>query len=95
MPCMADPSRLRIIANMTPPLGRILKILEPLFPGSKYMDGTRSLMIQRDEIIITVYNSGKVSIGMIKNENEAKEVFEELRSTINRAILIDVVPAPK
>ena len=95
MPCIADPSRLRIIANMTPPLGGILKILEPLFPRSRYLDRTRSLIIQKEEIIITVYSSGKVSIGMVKNESEAREVLEELRITINEAIKTGVVPAPR
>jgi ArsR family metal-binding transcriptional regulator len=95
MPCIADPSRLRIIANMAPPLGGVLKILEPLFPRSRYLDRTRSLIIQKEEIIITVYSSGKVSIGMIKNESEAKEVLEELRTIINEAIKRGVVPDPR
>ncbi len=94
MPCIADPSRLRIIANMIPPLGEVLKILEPLFPRSRYVDRTRSLIIQKEEIIITVYSSGKVSIGMIKNESEAREVLEELRTVINEAIKRGVVPDP-
>ncbi|WP_292386974.1 (Fe-S)-binding protein [Methanosarcina sp. UBA5] len=94
MPCVADPSMSRIVANMTPPLGGILKILEPLFPRSRYLDKKRSLMIQKDDIIITIYSSGKVSIGMIKNETEANKVLEELRNTINEAIKIGVVPAP-
>jgi ArsR family metal-binding transcriptional regulator len=72
MPCVADPSMSRIVANMTPPLGGILKIFEPLFSRNRYLDKKRSLMIQKDEIIITVYSSGKVSIGMVKNETEAK-----------------------
>jgi ArsR family metal-binding transcriptional regulator len=94
MPCVADPSMSRIIANMTPPLGGILKILEPLFPRSRYVDRKRSLMIQKDETIITIYSSGKVSIGMIKDETEAKKVLEELRNSINEAIKIGVVPVP-
>ena len=94
MPCTADPSMSRIVANMTPPLGGVLKILEPLFPRSRYMDGKRSLMIQKDEIIMTIYSSGKVSIGMIKDETEAKKVLEELRTVINEAIKIGVVPVP-
>lgn len=94
MPCTADPSMSRIVANITPPLGGVLKILEPIFPRSRYVDRKRSLMIQKDEIIITIYSSGKVSIGMIKNETEAKKVLEELRNTINETIKIGVVPAP-
>ncbi len=95
MPCTADPSMSRIVANMTPPLGGILKILEPLFPRSRYVERTRSLMIKKNEDIITVYSSGKVSIGMIKNENEAKKVLEELRIIINEAIKKGIVPAPR
>ncbi|HWQ49557.1 MAG TPA: (Fe-S)-binding protein [Methanosarcina sp.] len=83
----------RIVANMTPPLGGTLKILEPLFPRSRYVDRTRSLIIEKEEIIITVYSSGKVSIGMIKNETEAKKVLEGLGNTINEAIKIGEAPA--
>jgi len=95
MPCIADPSMSRIIANMTPPLGGVLKIFEPLFPRSRYIEKTHSLIIQKEEIIITVYSSGKVSVGMIKNESEAREVLEELRNIINEAIKGGGVPAPK
>jgi ArsR family metal-binding transcriptional regulator len=95
MPCIVDPSRLRIIANMIPPLGETLKILEPIFPRSRYLDRTRSLIIEKEEIIITVYGSGKVSIGMIQNESEAREVLEELRVVINEAIKRGVVPASR
>ncbi|HWQ49555.1 MAG TPA: DUF169 domain-containing protein [Methanosarcina sp.] len=95
MPCIVDPSRLRIIANMTPPLGETLKVLEPLFPRSRYVDRTRSLIIEKEEIVIIVYSSGKVSIGMIKNETEAREVLEELRIIINEAIKRGVVPVPR
>jgi Uncharacterized protein conserved in archaea len=92
MPCVADPSMSRIVANMTPPLGEVLKILEPLFPRSRYLYRKHSLIIQKEEIIINVYSSGKVSIGMIKNEIEAREVLEELRIIINEAIKRGVVP---
>ncbi|HET8687816.1 MAG TPA: (Fe-S)-binding protein [Methanosarcina sp.] len=94
MPCVADPSMSRIIANMTPPLGGILRTFEPLFSRCRYVDRKRSLMIQKDEIIITIYSSGKVSIGMIKDETEAKKVLEELRTIINEAIKRGVVPVP-
>lgn len=95
MPCTADPSMSRIVANMIPPLGGALKLLLPLFPRCRYIDRTQSLMIHRDDNIITVYSSGKVSIGMIKNEIEAGKVLEELRNTINEAIIKGVVPAPR
>jgi len=95
LPCIADPSKLRVIANLAPPLRGSLKILEPLFPRSRYLDRTHSLIIQKEEIIITVYSSGKVGMGMIKNESEAREVLEELKITINKAISKGIAPAPR
>jgi ArsR family metal-binding transcriptional regulator len=95
LPCIADPSKFRVIASMSPPLGGILKILEPLFPRGRYLDRTSSLIIQKGEIIITIYSGGKVGMGMIKNESEAREVLEELKSTINEAIKTGMVPPPR
>jgi ArsR family metal-binding transcriptional regulator len=95
LPCIADPSKLRVIANMAPPLGGILKILEPLFPRGRYLDRTGSLIIQKEEIIITIYSTGKVGMGMIKNESHAREVLENLRTIINEAIKKGVAPAPR
>jgi ArsR family metal-binding transcriptional regulator len=95
LPCIADSSKFRAIANMTPPLGGILKILEPLFPRGNYSDIKDSLIVKRGEIITTIFGSGKVSMRMVKNEDEAREELENLRNTINEAILKGVVPAPR
>jgi ArsR family metal-binding transcriptional regulator len=95
LPCIADSSRLRVSANMTPPLGGILKLLEPLFPRSNYSDRKDSLIIQKGEIITTIYGSGKVIIRMIKNEDESKEELERLKSIINEAIAKGEAPAPR
>ncbi len=95
LPCIADSSKFRVIANMTPPLGGILKILEPLFPRGNYSDIKDSLIVKRGEIITTIFGSGKVSMRMVKNEDEAREELENLRNTINEAILKGVVPAPR
>ena len=93
LPCIADSSRLRVSANMTPPLGGILKLLDPLFPRSNYSDRKDSLIIQKGEIITTIYGSGKVIIRVIKNEDEAKEELERLKSIINETIAKGEAPA--
>ena len=95
LPCIADSSKLRVSANMTPPLGGVLKLLEPLFPRSNYSDRKDSLIIQKGEIITTIYGSGKVSIRMVENEYEAKEELERLKSIINEAIAKGEAPAPR
>lgn len=95
LPCIADSSKFRAIANMEPPLGYVLKILEPLFSRGNYSDRQGSLIIQKGEIITTIYGSGKVSMRMIKSEDEAREELERLKDIINEAIETGVVPEPK
>jgi ArsR family metal-binding transcriptional regulator len=95
LPCIADSSKFRVIANMAPPLDGILKILEPIFPRGNYSDAKDSLVIKKGEIITTIFGSGKVSIRMVKNENEAREELESLRNTINEAILKGIAPTPR
>jgi len=89
--CIADSSKFRVIANMAPPLGGNLRLLEPLFPGSRYSDKINALMIQKEEIVITIYSTGKVTMTMIKNESEAIESLHDLKNIINHAIAKDVV----
>ena len=95
LPCIADSSKFRVIANMAPAPGGILKVLEPLFPRGNYSDKKDSLITQKGEIITTIYSTGKISIRMIKSESEAREVLENLKSIINEAIAKGVAPAPK
>lgn len=95
LPCIADSSKFRIIANMAPPLGGVLKTLEPIFPRGRYSDGIGALIIQQNEVITTVYGTGKVTMTMIKNEEEARNRLEDLKSTINKAIEKGVAPAPR
>jgi ArsR family metal-binding transcriptional regulator len=95
LPCIADSSKFRVIANMGPSLGGTLKILEPLFPRGRYSDKINALIIQRGEVITTIYGTGKVTLTMIKSESEAKEALDNLRSTINEAIAKGVAPAPR
>ena len=95
LPCIADSSKFRVIANIAPPLSGTLKVLEPLFPRGKYSDKISALIIQKGEIITTIYGTGKVTMTMIKNEGEAREELENLKSTINNAIAKGVAPAPR
>ena len=95
LPCIADSSKFRVIASMAPPLGGVLKILEPIFPRGNYLDRKDSLIVKNGEIITTIYGSGKVSMRMVKNEDEAKEELERLKNIINEAISKGVVPAPR
>ena len=91
--CIADSSKFRVIANMAPPLEGNLRLLESLFPRSRYSDKINALMIQKEEIITTIYGTGKVTMTMIKSEDEARASLQNLKNTINQAISKDVASA--
>lgn len=95
LPCIADSSKFRVIANIAPPLGGTLKVFEPLFSRGRYSDRINALITQKGEVITTIYGNGKVTLTMIKNEGEAREVLEYLRSTINEAIAKGITPSPR
>jgi ArsR family metal-binding transcriptional regulator len=92
LPCIADPSKFRVIANMAPPLGGILKVLEPIFPRANYSDIKSSLIVKKGEIITTIYGNGKVVMRMVESEDEAKEELENLKNIVNEAIKKGITP---
>jgi ArsR family metal-binding transcriptional regulator len=95
LPCIADSTKFRIIANMAPPLGGALKALEPLFPRGRYSERIGALIIQRGDILITIYGTGNVTMTMIKDEAEARVMLKILKETINEAIAKGVAPTPR
>ena len=95
LPCIADSTKFRIIARFEPPLGGALKLLEPLFPRARYSEKIGALIIQKGNILITIYSTGNVTMTMIKSEAEARETLEDLRKTINEAIVKGVTPVPR
>jgi len=95
LPCIADASKFRIIAKVSPPLGGALKLLEPLFPRARYSEKIGALIIQKGNVLITVYSTGNVTMTMIRSEQEAKEVLDDLRNTINNAIARGITPVPR
>jgi ArsR family metal-binding transcriptional regulator len=45
LPCIADSTKFRIIARFEPPLGGVLKLLEPLFPRARFSERIGALII--------------------------------------------------
>ncbi|OPY56577.1 MAG: Acetyl-CoA decarbonylase/synthase complex subunit gamma 1 [Methanosaeta sp. PtaU1.Bin112] len=95
LPCIADSTKFRIIARLEPALGGALKLLEPLFPRARYSEKIGALIIQKGNILITIYSTGNVTLTMIRSEAEAKETLEDLKETINRAIVKGITPVPR
>jgi len=95
LPCIADTSKFRIITRAEPALGGALKLLEPLFPRARYSERIGALIIQKGNILITLYSTGNITLTMIGSEDEAKAILEGLKETINEAIVKGVTPVPR
>jgi len=95
LPCIADSSKFRIIARLNPPLGGALKLLEPLFPRARYSEKIGALIIQKGNILITIYSTGNVTMTMIKSEEEARANLDEIMKTINEAVVKGVTPVQR
>lgn len=95
LPCIADTTKYRIIAQLHPPLGGALKLLEPLFPRATYSEKIGALIIQKGNVMITAYSTGNVTMTMISNADEAKQILEDIRNTINNAIEKGITPVAR
>jgi len=95
LPCIADVSKFRIIARLEPNLGGALKLLEPLFPRGRYSERIGALIIQKGNVLITLYSTGNVTMTMISSKAEARAVLESLKETINKAIASGITPVPR
>lgn len=95
LPCIADKTKFRIIARVEPPLGGALKLLEPIFPRARYSEKIGALIVQKGNMLITIYSSGNVTMTMIGSEIEARQTLDDLRRTINEAIARGITPAPR
>jgi ArsR family metal-binding transcriptional regulator len=92
LPCIADPNKYRVIARMDPPLEGALKVLEPLFPRARYSEKLGILIIQRGNILITAYSTGNITMTMITGDDEAGQILEDIKNTINSAIEKGITP---
>ncbi|MDW7731783.1 MAG: (Fe-S)-binding protein [Methanolobus sp.] len=95
LPCIADKSKYRVIGRLEPPLGGALKLLKPLFPSARYSGNIGALIIQKGNIMVTAYSTGNVTMTMISGTDEAEQILDDIRKTINDAIEKGITPAPR
>jgi len=86
LPCIADSTKLRVIAEINASLERVLPYLYLHFKSSKYLEplGVLTFTTTRDEMI-SMYSSGKVCVVKVESESRAKEILSELLRLISKA----------
>jgi len=96
--CIADPERIKFIAQADKPLGDVLSILYLYMPNANYSEGLGVVSYKQNQRLVTVFSTGKIGMTYVKDKQEAERFVAELRSLINRAIVYHAIhgePDPK
>jgi len=86
LPCIADSTKIRVIAEMDASLERALPYLYLHFKSSKYLEplGVLTFTTTRDEMV-SMYSSGKVCVVRVESDDRAKEILSELLKLVSKA----------
>jgi len=86
LPCIADSSKIRFIAQLDVNVEDLLPILYLHLKRSNYLEALDTLTFTTDkEEMITIYGNGRVCAGKVKDESRAKEILLELIDLLSKA----------
>lgn len=87
LPCFTTPGYIRFIAQADREIGDVIPIIFLKFPPGKstYIREENTLTLRAFNRMITFHPSGKVAVTNTRDEEEAKEILEEIRKIINDA----------
>lgn len=82
LPCIADPEKIRVIAEVSDEIHEIFPYLNAVIKGCIYNHVALILTIRNEEKLITLHPR-HVSLTLIEDEKEACQVLDWLRDLIN------------
>ncbi|MEW6615441.1 MAG: (Fe-S)-binding protein [Thermodesulfobacteriota bacterium] len=80
--CLADPEKIRIVAELTDDIGDVLPYLNATFRGCMYNHNGQVLTLKKDGRQIT-FRPQEIAITKLENENKAIEILDWLKGLIN------------
>jgi len=83
MPCVADPTKIRVIASADRELGEILPYLDQKIPNALYSKKSGFLTYKRGIILNTLHPTDEITMTQIADENEANAILGEIKDKIN------------
>jgi ArsR family metal-binding transcriptional regulator len=91
--CLADPRKLRVIAEASRDVGEVFPYLNAILPNADYSPGANPLTLKRGYRLITLYPHVAV-MAKVDDEDDALAVLVWLRDLINDACVrrTEIVP---
>ncbi len=87
MPCTVEENGIKFIAQADGALNEILPVLFLVVPNAKYSEKIGALTYKKDERIVTIFSSGRISMTHVKDRPLADRLVEELRCLLNRSYI--------
>ncbi len=82
LPCLADPMKIRVIAEITDEIHEVFPYLNAILKGCIYNHAALTLTIKRDGKLLTLH-ANHITLAKIEDEKEAEEILGWLKDLIN------------
>jgi ArsR family metal-binding transcriptional regulator len=82
LPCLADPEKIRVIAELSDEIHEVFPYLNAVLKGCIYNHPALTLTIRNEDKLITLH-AKHVTLTLIEDEKEAHEILDWLKDLIN------------
>jgi len=82
LPCLADPEKIRVIAEISDEIHEVFPYLNAILKGCIYNHPALTLTIKKDGKLFTLH-AHHITLAKIEDEKEAEEILRWLRDLIN------------
>jgi ArsR family metal-binding transcriptional regulator len=82
LPCLADPMKIRVIAEVSEKIQEVFPYLNAILKGCIYNHAANTLTIRKDQKLITLH-ALHITLAKIEDEDEAEDLLKWLRGLIN------------
>ncbi|HYA90051.1 MAG TPA: (Fe-S)-binding protein [Thermodesulfobacteriota bacterium] len=82
LPCLADPEKIRVIAELSDEIPEVLPYLNTILKGCIYNHPANTLTIKKDGKLLTLHFN-HITLAKVEDEKEAEEILKWLKDLIN------------
>ena len=83
LPCIADPEKIRVIAEVSDEIHEVFPYLNAVVKGCIYNHAALTLTIRNEDKLITLH-AKHVTLTLIEDEMEAQEILDWLKDLVNK-----------
>ncbi len=82
LPCLADPMKIRVIADVSEEIQEVFPYLNATIKGCIYNHPANTLTIRKNQKLITLH-AFHITLAKVEDEKEAEELLKWLKDVIN------------